>query len=346
MEQWLNHRRLTMHSASFFKSRSAFFSLPVIGFFVVLASLTAFSQTWQVFTLDECIRSALEKNPALKMAQERIVESTAKLNETKTYFLPKLFASAYITQLDQPPYLDMTKWFDAMSGLATPVGWLSWKDFSTTGDTAAWNAFQAWKNNTSGNNKKYTLGGSRLYNTSLTLQQPIFMGFKIVNGRKAAENMVKAAKESEVKSRRDIVLDVKKIFFSILQTQQLIVVCDTSIRQLETIVRDLENMKEQGIVGDQEVMNANVILYNIQLMKIKAENAVVLAKSALCNAMGISWNTPIILNHALAEPATAGVADLEALVDNRRSRSSNFSGKPSKIWWMSIRAVTTPQFLP
>jgi len=311
-----------MNDASFFRALGAFVCSPVIGFFLMIVSFAAFSQTWQTFTLEQCITTALEKSTALTVAKEKIVESSAKLKETKTYFLPKLTTSVFVSKLDEPAYLDMTKWFDAMGGLATPVGWLAWKDFSATGDTAAWNAFQRWQTQTSGGNTKYTLGGDMVFNGSLTLVQPLFMGFRIVNGRKAAENVLKAVKENEVKTRRDIILDVKKLFFSILQTQQLVVVCDTAIRQLEGIVRDLENMKETGIVGDQEVMNASVWLYNVQLMKVKAENGVILTKSALCNAMGIDWNTPIILNHALAEPAGPGVTDLPSLVDKAQATQS------------------------
>jgi outer membrane protein TolC len=322
MKQRMILRRFPIDVASVFTTRCASLSFTVLGCVFLSLPLPAFAQKWQTYTLDECIKTAIDNSPVLKLAQEKISESTAKFKETKTYFLPKVTATAFVTQLDEPAYLDMSKWYDAMGSIATPVGWLAWKDYATTGDTLAWNAFQEYMDTTTGSNTKYPLSGDKVYNMALTVVQPIFTGFRILSGKKAAQNALKAVKEEKVKARRDIILDVKKHFFSILQTQQLVVVCDTAIHQLEQIVHDLENMKETGFVGDQEVMNASVMLYNIQLMKIKAENGVILLKSVLCNSMGIDWNTPIILNHALTEPADMGVTDLPSLVDKAQKMQS------------------------
>ncbi len=289
--------------------------------FAVFCSFSVFSQNWQVFTLDDCIKTALEKSPVLKGAQEKTAESTAKVKETKTYFFPKLSASASITQLDEPPYLDMTAWYSAIAGVDSLIWYLGLKDLIATGDSTIhrWLAVQQ---ESKAGSTKYTLGGDKIYNMSLTLVQPIFMGFKILKGNKAAQNALMAVKENEAKTRREVVLEVKKLFFTVLQTQQLVVVCDTAIRQLEEIVRDLENYKETGFVGEQEVMSAKVYLYNVQLMKIKAENGVVLLKSALCNSMGIDWNTPIVLNHTMVEPADIGVSDLTSLVEKAQKNQS------------------------
>lgn len=321
MDQCMFFRRLLKNASSFFKVRNVCTFFPIFSLVLMLVVMSSFSKTWQVFTLEECINAALEENPALKVAEEKVAEATAKYKESKAYFLPKLTATASATQLDEANYLDMTRWFDAMGGLATPVGYLAWNDY-LTGDTKAWEEFVKFEESTKGGNTKYRLGGDRLYNMSLSLVQPIFMGFKLSSGRKAAKNGLEAVKKNAGMTKRYVILHVKKIFFSILQAQQHIVIADTSISQLKGIVHDLENMREQGIVGDQEVMNANVILYNIQLMKIKAENAVVLAKSALCVYMGIELTTPINLNHALVEPADMGVGDLMVLIDKAQKSQS------------------------
>ena len=175
MEQWMHTlRRFSMNATSNFKARCAFIPFPVIGFAIMIVSFTAFSQKWQVLTLEDCIKTALEKSPALKVAKEKIVESTAKVKETKTYFLPKFTATALITQLDEPVYLDMARWYDAIAQVDSLVWYLGYKDLLTTGDSTVLKWLEAQGEQKSGSTK-YPLSGDKVYNMSLTVIQPIFM---------------------------------------------------------------------------------------------------------------------------------------------------------------------------
>jgi outer membrane protein TolC len=224
------------------------------------------------------------------------------VKESRTGFLPKISASAAAIKLDEAPYMDMSKLSDFLGSIMAPL-------------TKTQNA-------PAGGNSKIIMGSDKMYNVVLAVQQPLFTGGKIVNGFKAAQNSLKAVKENESKTERDVVLDVKKLFFTILQTERMVEVSDTSIRQLEGIVKDLENMKEQGMVGDPEVMNANVQLYNTQLMRVKAVNGVTLTKSALCNTMGIDWNTSFTLKYDLTEPTNIGITELQTLVQKAQTTQS------------------------
>jgi outer membrane protein len=315
---------------SFFQGRSALmiFSINLL----LVASLTVCSEPARNFTLEDCIKTALDQSPALKVGQEKIVESTAKVKEIRTSFLPKFSATASATKLDEAPYMDISQLSAAIGALLqTYVK----PDALNPAATAP------------GGSGKMTLGSDKIYSVALSVQQPIFTGGKISNGYKAAENGLKAVKENEAKNRREVILEVKKIFFTILQTERLAEVTDTSIRQLTGIVHDLENMKEQGMVGDPEVMNANVQLYNTELLKIKADNGVILAKSTLCNSMGIDWNTPLVLKYDFIEPASVDVADLPALVEKARTTQSEVKAlEYQREALKNIVAINKGNYLP
>ncbi len=333
-----------LHAFSYFKGKSFLtgFSMNLL----MVISLTAYSETPRKFTLDDCIKTALDQSPALKVAQEKIIESTAKVKETQTSFLPKFSASASATKLDEAPYLDMSKLSDALSGMLAPFGYIAMRD-AASGDSTILKMLAAQRQASSGANSKVTMGSDKIYSVALSVQQPIFTGFKIINGCKAAANGLKAVKENEAKNRREVVLEVKKLFFSILQTERLEEVTDTSIRQLTGIVKDLENMKEQGMVGDPEVMNANVQLYNTELLKIKADNGVVLAKSMLCTTMGIDWNTSIVLIYDFVEPAAVDIPDLPALVAKAQKTQSEVKAlEYQREALKNIVAITKANYLP
>ncbi len=65
------------------------------------------------------------------------------------------------------------------------------------------------------------MGSDNIYNISLTIQQPIFTGFKILNGYRAAQNGLNAAVVNEAKNRREVALEVKKSFIPFLRHKGL-----------------------------------------------------------------------------------------------------------------------------
>jgi outer membrane protein TolC len=169
---------------------------------------------------------------------------------------------------------------------------------------------------------KIYMGDNKLYNLIFTVQQPLFTGFKVLNGYRAARNGRKAVEENRKMVRRDLIFNVKKSFFGVLQVQRSVAVIDTSIRQLEGIVRDLENMMDQGMVGEQDVMQARVQLYNVQLTKVQVRNGVTVAKAALCNTIGIPTESELELVYDAAKPEEIGLPAMEELIDRAQKTQS------------------------
>lgn len=276
-------------------------------------------------TLDQCIETALQKSDVIKMEKEKLVESDATVKEARTGFLPKFSAQASFTQLDERPYLDASSMGDFFGGLAEPFLYLAYKD-TAGGSPPDLGLLQALSEMGGGASQsddgKIYMGDDKLYNLIFTVQQPLFTGFKVLNGYRAAQSGRKAAEENRKMVRRDLIFNVKKSFFGVLQVQQSVTVIDTSIRQLEGIVRDLENMMELGMVGEQEVMKARVQLYNIQLTKVQVKNGVTVAKAALCNTMGIPEASALELEYNAAKPSDVGLPAMEELIDRAQKTQS------------------------
>jgi outer membrane protein TolC len=260
-------------------------------------------------TLEQCIETALKKSEVISLEKEKGVELAAKVKEIRTGLLPKVSANATFTQLDEAPYIDASSMGDIMSGLYAPFMYFAQNDTAFASYLAKLMA-----SNSGGDGKIY-MGDDQIYGLVFTVQQPIFTGFKILNSYRAALNSKKAGEESLKKSRRDLVQAVHKAFFAVLQAQRFVEVSDTSIKQLEVIVRDLENMREQGMVGEQDVMKARVQLYTMQLMKVQANNGVILTRAALCNTIGIPIDSKIELMYDAIKPAHLELPELSQLID-------------------------------
>ncbi len=136
---------------------------------------TAFAQEKMELTLEQSIEIALKKNPSLKMQKEKLEAARAKAGEARSNFLPKVSANATYTRLDVAPYISFKKMNEFM-----PPGPMIFPD-------------------------KITMGDDDIYGAALTVQQPIFTGFKILNGYKIASYGAKAEKYGYQKSKSELI---------------------------------------------------------------------------------------------------------------------------------------------
>jgi len=192
----------------------------------------------------------------------------AKVGEARSTFLPKLTANATYTRLDVVPYISFKK----MNEFMPPMGPMSFPD-------------------------KITMGDDDIYGAALTVQQPIFTGFKVLNGYKIASYGAKAEKNNYQKTRAELIFDVKKSYYDVLKADQFLKTMQESVFLLNAHINDLNRMYEVGLITKNELLKAKVQLSNIEVTKIKAENIVKIARTAFCNVIGIPLATDISLKH-------------------------------------------------
>jgi outer membrane protein TolC len=218
-------------------------------------------------TLEKSIKIALEKNHSLKMQKQKLQAARAKVGEARAAFLPKFTANATYTRLDVAPYISFKKMNEFM-----PSGPISFPD-------------------------KITMGDDDIYGAVLSVQQPIFTGFKVLNGYKIASYGAKAEENSYQKTRAELIFDVKKSYYDVLKTDHFLKTIQESLLLLKAHINDLNRMYEVGLITKNELLKAKVQLSDIEVTKIKAENMVKIARTAFCNVIGIPLTTDISLKH-------------------------------------------------
>ncbi len=290
----------------------------LIVLFVSVLIVLSHAQQNIKLTLDKSIKIALENNNSIKLAEEKIAESNAKIKEARTGFLPKITGSANYTKLSREPYMDASNMGSMMEPLLAPFMYLVYKNPSRP-DTGLLNSLTSMQGD-GDEEDKIIIGDDDIVNMKITAQQPLFTGFKILNGYKAAQFGKKASEVNRKKVERDIILYVKQGYYGVLQAQKYVEISNTSIQQLEQLVTDLGNMVEMGMVGEHELLKAEVQLSNVKLMKTKAEHGVELSKTALCNLLGISLESQITLEGGDIENVTFDMPELSVLTERALSQ--------------------------
>lgn len=236
--------------------------------------------------LNQSINLALKNNRDIVIANYKIDEADAGLKSARTNFLPKLKAQATYTRLDEIPSLDATAFESIFEPLQAPFENLVQNGYL---DPATLSGLSK----TGGPSKIY-VGDDDNYNINLSLQQPIFTGFRLRNNFKISKYQKASAKLLQQRTKETVRQQVTQAYWDLLSTQEFVHVTEEAIKQLESHVTDLKNLLKAGMVIKNDLLRAELALSNVRLKDIKVKNGVRLANAVLCNFLVIDQNTIIV----------------------------------------------------
>jgi len=248
----------------------------LIGIAVTGLTMSSWAQNKIQLDLKTSLEIAFQKNSQLKIARAELDQAEAQLGQARTAFFPKLTSQANYTRLDYAPFIPLKSFGSIFPGGGMPGG-------LPGGATP----------------KKITIGRNENYGLSISLQQPIFSGFKISNSYSIAKHNKKAAEQKYKKAKEDLIFSVEQAYWNLVKAHKFDEIARESIKQMRAHMRDLQNMYDVGMLTKNEVLKAQVQLSNVQLMEIKAKNAVKLAQTAFCNVVGLPLDTEILPDEPL-----------------------------------------------
>ena len=220
--------------------------LALVGWF--LAASNAFAQTPPVrslaepaarpqsalsLTFDQALERALGANQGLKVVQERVHESQAKVSEARTNYLPEVNFNYLYTPSQRFPLIRIPP------GIFGP------------GETTFQANFQ----------RENILG--------LDISQPLYTGGRLRNAHAIEESGLDASRLELDRSRQDLQYRVVEVFYNALLKQQGLGVADEQIRLAETQLKLARARYDAGTVARLDVLQAEVQLANSRARRIQ-----------------------------------------------------------------------------
>jgi outer membrane protein len=250
----------------------------VIGIIIFLVTGVLFNSTFaqdsRKLTLEESIQIGLKNSELIHSSQMKVNYAKARLSEVNTYRLPSLKLNASYTRLSEiDPFV-----------LNTPFG--------------NFNISPSIVNN---------------YNIKLSLQQPIFTGFKLASSSNIAEYNYEAQKQVYTKDEQKLILDIKTAYWNLFKVIKVKSVVDENIDLIKAHLSDVKNFYENGISTKNDVLKVQVQLAEAQLRQIDADNGVKLARSSLNNVIGLPLSTNIVVQSDVKTEDDT-VPDLDQLI--------------------------------
>lgn len=134
-------------------------------------------------------------------------------------------------------------------------------------------------------------GTTSNYSSGVNLTQ-LFYDFGRTGGKIEASRQNLTMSEYEALDViQAVILNVEQAYYNLLKSRKLLSVAEETIRQREEHLKQAQAFYRVGTRAKIDVTKAEVDLANSHLDKIKAENALKVAKASLNNAMGI--RTPV-----------------------------------------------------
>lgn len=238
----------------------------------------------QPMTLDDCVRTALQNNRTVVIADRRILIARDRVSEAVARTLPQLsFEGRFTSRNNDPGFqgvdASLTNQLGGALARATANRFLERHGFAPLagGGTAS-----ASRGGVSG-----ILAERDVWTAKASLLVPIYDFGRSKYIQEAEEGRVDVARHDAARERQDLILSVSQAYYRDLEAQKIKTVVEESIgvvqRQLE-IARDFLS---QGLVAANDVLAAEVQLAQRQQELIQAENNVQLAIATLNRLIGV-----------------------------------------------------------
>jgi outer membrane protein len=267
----------------------------------------------KAYTLEESIKFGLENSFEIKIANSELKYSLAKIDEVASQMLPQLsFNASYARFSDVPPF-----------EVNVPIS------------PAPIKIQDAILNN---------------YSLKLSLQQPIFTGFRL-SSLKSSANLNYSAEETEFeKSKNDKALAISNAYWNYYKTQNTVNLLKENLESLNNHLHNTTKFVENGLATKNDLLRIKVRVSALQSNLIDAKNAMEISRSAFNKEIGVALNrdtginTPKISVHSfnvelktLQTEAIKQRSELKAL-NFRRNAAENLVDAENSGWFPQLYA--------
>jgi outer membrane protein len=245
----------------------------------------------QDLSLSDAVRTALEKHPALRAADQQTLAARAGVEQARAGFLPRVDFSEGVTRGDNPVYA---------FGSLLNQGRFTAADFAVDRLNHP-DPITNWRTN---------LAGS----------VPLFLGGRTVLGYQQAELSRKMAEQGRTRTEQEIIFNVVRAYSTVLLSREAQATVDAAVRTAAANLDTADARHESGLVVASDVLAAKVRLARLREEAAAAASQVRLSQLALNEAMSLPLDRVYRVTGALAVPVEPGgsAEGLEALARGSR----------------------------
>lgn len=257
----------------------------------------------QALSLNEARERACRHNKQIAIADENSFKAQHTLRAMKTNYLPKLSGSAYAyytTKRKKELSLGSIETGPLLAGLQIPSG-----QQQLLAPLLAIIPAQVPLPSI-----PLELDLNNSYVAGIAIEQPIYMGGKIIAGERMARIGVEMARLNRLLGEDEVILAVDEAYWTLVQTLEMQTTAEAYSRTIDEVYRVVNNAMNAGMRTEVDLMRVKVEQSQAKLQLQRAANGVKLARMNLCQVIGAPLTEPLTPTESFPiEPtitATAG----------------------------------------
>lgn len=237
----------------------------------------------QEFTLDQAIETALANNRDIKISKLEVRKAEEAVSEAFGYALPSLDISASFAHFLSKPKMAFPD-FEAL--LTNAAYGILFHENVIPHDESKLMPIQT---------KLQSFAQTNNYEATAQVTQIIFNS-AVFRGIGASQIYLNLSKEQLKAKTSEVVLNVKKAFYGVLLTEELLDITKASLKNAEENLNNLRAYYQQGFASDFEMMQAEVMVENIRPKVFELEELNKNTKNKFKMVLGIPQSDVINVN--------------------------------------------------
>lgn len=229
----------------------------------------------QELTLEDAIETALSNNREIKIAKLEVKKAEEAVSEAFGYALPSLDVSASFAHFLSKPKMAFPD-FEAL--LTNAAYGILFHENVIPHDESKLMPIQT---------KLQSFAQTNNYEATAQVTQIIFNS-AVFRGIGASQIYLNLSKEQLKAKTSEVVLNVKKAFYGVLLTEELLDITKASLKNAEENLDNLRAYYQQGFASDFEMMQAEVMVENIRPKVYELEELNKDTKNKFKMVLGIS----------------------------------------------------------
>lgn len=287
----------------------------------LLTSVSLFAQT-QVVNLDDAIAIALKNNNSLKISQTSVQIAQTLYKQAMSANYPTLDASVSAMRMDEAPTFSMVGTTTVDNTQTKQLYNILGGAAAADGDANTAQTYQLLAQNTPDQtqlpiNMDIKIADRDSVFSQIKMQYPLYVGGKISAITEQASLGRKIAQEGKRRTKNQVIYDVKRYYYGVVLTKQLKKLSHDTLERMQFIEELTSRLYQGGSmhVKKTDYLRSKLSVSLIESLDEKIGQKEAMAKAALLNAMGLSWQTDLDVSDTnLKEPVMN--ERMKELVDN------------------------------
>lgn len=294
----------------------------------VLFALPAWSG--EVYTRERAIQIALEKASDIQTAQQDLKAAESKVNEAYGSAYPSVdFSATYARSfgVEDVEYTDINSMLDEqadandelLADIMSPVLY----------QMLAYQGFR-W--------------GTQV---GLTVTQTLYAQGKVTTGIQIAKAYKRVNELALDEAKEDVRYDVEAAFDQVLYLDSSVAIYEASIEQANKHWDYVKKANESGILGELDMIRAQIQVDELTSGLEKTKKNQVLAKNSLLSTMGLPWESDVQFEGTLRDPMQSTLALPDTSMNGMRQRRKDLSqlNESEKMYTLNVD-INKGDYLP